>query len=123
MALGRDNRQDETAAAPTADEGLVVLTVAAAMTYFYISEGKGQGDGALAEILPLVAIALSTVAPIRRADGAALAEHEVDELLFRRKAGVGASAATLARLRIRRGDLSKAMTLLKEARVAFSRSR
>ncbi len=107
--------------ARASDEGLVVLTVAAAMTYFYVTDPARQVEAreSLAEILSLVAIALSTVVPIRRADGAALSESEVDELLFRRRAGVGVSAATLAQLRIRRGELSKAMTLLKDARVAF----
>lgn len=62
------------------------------------------------------------MAPIRRADGAALSEREVDELLLRRNAGVAVSAATLAQLRIQRGELTKAMSLLKEARIAFGRT-
>ena len=107
-----------------ADEALVVLTVAAATTYFYVTDATRQVESGapLAQILPLVAIALSTVAPIRRADGTPLSEVEVDELLFRRRAGVGASATTLAQLRMRRGELDKAMALLKEARVAFGPS-
>ena len=118
---GKSELSPDTA---SADEALVVLTVAAATTYFYVTDATRQVEpGApLAQILPLVAIALSTVAPIRRADGSPLSEAEVDELLFRRRAGAGASAATLAQLRIRRGELDKAMALLKEARVAFGLS-
>lgn len=103
------------------DDALVVLTVAAAMTYFYVTDPARQVEKSesLPSILPLVAIALSTVAPICRADGTPLSVQELDELLFRRTAGVGASAGTLAQLRIRRGDLDTAMALLRETRIAF----
>jgi hypothetical protein len=122
--VSEQDGKSELSPGVTSDDALVVLTVAAATAYFYVTDSARQVESGapLAQILPLVAIALSTVAPIRRADGTPLSEVEVDELLFRRQAGVGARATTLAQLRIRRGELDKAMALLKEARVAFTPS-
>jgi hypothetical protein len=103
------------------DEELVALPVAAAITYFHVTDSARQVESRelLAELVPLVAIALSTVAAIRRADGQPLSEREMDQVLCRRQAGIGAIAAQLALLRMRRGDLRDAMTLLKQARVSF----
>jgi hypothetical protein len=103
------------------DQELVALPVAAAITYFHVTEAARQVESrdSLAELVPLVAIALSTVATIRRADGEPLSEREMDQVLCRRQAGVGAIAAQIALLRMRRGDLREAMTLLKQARVSF----
>jgi hypothetical protein len=103
------------------DQELVALPVAAAITYFHVTDAARQVESRelLAELVPLVAIALSTVAAIRRADGQPLSEREMDQVLCRRQAGAGAIAAQLALLRMRRGDLRDAMALLKQARVSF----
>ncbi len=89
--MASDNGQKDQAASPqNAEAELIALPIAAAIAYFHVTgeERRVQGAASLAELLPLVAIALST----------------------------------LARLRIRRGDLDKAMVLLKEARIAFGRT-
>jgi hypothetical protein len=124
MTQDNEHKQRQSEAAPAAEEELVVLSIAVAIAYFHVTDAPRQAGerDALGELLPLVAMALSAVAPIRRADGTPLSEAEVDELLFRRKAGGAASASTLAQLRIRRGELDKAMAILKEARVAFGRT-
>jgi hypothetical protein len=108
-----------------ADHELVALPVAAAITYYHVTDPGRQVETRelLAELLPLVAIALSTVAPIRRADGARLSERELDQVLCRAKAGAGVSTGELALLRMRRGELRDAMTLLKQARIAFGQPR
>jgi hypothetical protein len=109
----------------TSDNELVVLTIAAAMTYFYVTDHVRQSEtrDPLGELLPLVAVALAGVAPILRPDGTRLSEAELDELLLRGRAGVPPSAGTVAGLRIRRADLYRAMETFKEARVAFGQPR
>lgn len=99
----------------------MALRAAASTAYFHITGAGRQvsGEAALAEILPLVAIALSAVAPILRDDGRPLSDRDVNQLLFRRKAGPGA----LDELRMRRGDLRKAMELLRQAHISFGRER
>jgi hypothetical protein len=102
---------------------LVPLRVAARVAYFHITDALRQvsREDDLAEIIHLVAIALSTVAPIRHAAGAALTDHELRELFYRPLGNVGGKP-DLAGFVIRRGDLKAAMTTLKEARVVFGAS-
>ena len=124
MAKDNEQKQRYGEAPQTAEDELIVLSIAAAITYFHVTDTPRQAGerDSLGELLPLVAMALSAVAPIRRADDTPLSEAEVDELLFRRKPGGAASAGTLAQLRMRRSELDKAMAILKEARVAFGRT-
>ena len=102
---------------------LVALRVAATVAYFHITDSVRQVSSTedLAEIVHLVAIALSTVAPIRRADGAALTDAELHDLFYR-SLGKPGGKPDLEGLAIRRSDLKSAMTTLKEARVVFGRS-
>ena len=102
---------------------LVALRVAATVAYFHITDSVRQVSSQedLAEIVHLVAIALSTVASIRRADGAALTDAELHDLFYR-SLGKPGGKPDLEGLAIRRGDLKSAMTTLKEARVVFGRS-
>jgi hypothetical protein len=102
---------------------LVPLRLAAKVAYFHITDAVRQAssDADLAEIVHLVAIALSTVAPIRRADGAALTDAELRELFYRplkRHAG----KPDLDAFAIRRADLKNAMATLKEARLVFGKA-
>jgi hypothetical protein len=124
--MTQDDEQKQRLADQKAAAGddLVVLSIAAAIAYFHVTDAPRQADerDSLGDLLPLVAMALSTVVPIRRADGTPLPEAEVDQLLFPRGLASAASTSTLARLRIRRSELEKAMTLLKEARAAFGRT-
>jgi hypothetical protein len=115
-------------AGPLLDEQFIGLEVAATLAYFHVSESSRDagGDAQLAEVIPLVAIALSTVAPIYMGvDGGAaavvLTSAEVKDLLFRlqRKGGVH----NLRNLVMRREDLTRGMTTLKEARIAFGAAR
>jgi hypothetical protein len=102
------------------DAEFVPMPVAAAMAYFDITaQRKVVGSAAeLVEVGRLVAIALSTVAPIYRVaeDGKralALTADEINERLFRAK------NPTLDDLAIRRDDLDQAIASLKEARASF----
>ena len=103
------------------DVDFVPMTMAAAMAYFDITaHRKVVGSAAqLVEMGRLVAIALSTVAPIYRvAEGGkeahALTTEQINERLFKAK------TASLEDLAIKRGDLEKAIATLKEARTTFS---
>jgi hypothetical protein len=103
------------------DVEFVPMPMAAAMAYFDITaERKVVGSAAdLAEVGRLVAIALSTVAPLYRvAEGGkqalVLTTEEINERLFRAK------TPTLEDLAIKRDDLDKAIAALKEARASFS---
>jgi hypothetical protein len=100
---------------------LVPLRVAASVAYFHITEAVRQVSRAedLDEVLHLVAIALSTVAPIRRADGSALSESELHERFYSQLGKPHAGKPDLGDLVIRRADLKNAMTTLREARVVF----
>src|SRR5438067_11707231 len=102
---------------------LVPLRVAATIAYFHVTDSMRQvsSEKDLAEIVHLVAIALSTVAPIRRADGAVLTSAELHEIFYR-PLGQRLRKPELEGLVIRRGDLKNAMVTLKEARMAFGRS-
>src|SRR5204862_5657301 len=102
---------------------LVPLRVAATVAYFHVTDSMRQvsSEKDLAEIVLLVAIALSTVAPIRRADGAVLTSAELHEIFYR-PLGRRLGKPDLEGLVIRRGDLKSAMATLKEARLVFGRS-
>jgi hypothetical protein len=102
------------------DVELVPMTMAAAMAYFDITgHGKAVGSAAeLAEMGRLVAMALSTVAPIYRlAEGeppSVLSASQINEHLFKTRTPV------LDELAIRRDDLQKAIATLKAARTTFA---
>ena len=104
---------------------LVPLRVAASVAYFHITEAVRQVTRAedLDEVLHLVTIALSTVAPIRHADGSPLGDSEVHERFYSRLGTPGGAKADFGDLVIRRADLKSAMTTLKEARIVFDARR
>lgn len=109
------------------DNEMVSLAVAASVTYFHLTEVARQIDSEahLAEMLQVVAVALSQVAPIYRAptDGESpslLSNREVDRLLFL-PMREGEEAPDLDDYRIRRGDLRRALVTLREARSLFGR--
>ena len=104
---------------------LVPLRVAASVAYFHITEALRQvtRHEDLDEVLHLVAIALSTVAAIRHADGSALSAGEVHERFYSQLGKPGGRKAQLDDLAIRRTDLKAAMTTLKEARIVFDTRR
>src|SRR2546430_13068640 len=97
---------------------LVPLRVAATVAYFHITDSLRQvsSEEDLAEIIHLVALALSTVAPIRRADGVVLTSAELHDIFYR-PLGRRLGKPDLEALVIRRGDLKSAMATLKEARL------
>jgi hypothetical protein len=102
------------------DVELVPMPVAAAVAYVDITgQRKVVGSEAeLAEVGRLVAIALSTVAPIYRvAEGperpSVLDAEEINEALFKTK------SPSLEGLAIARADLQRAIVSLKEARASF----
>jgi hypothetical protein len=112
---------------PTLDEELVPLAVAARAAYFEVTahtRDKGTEEE-LAEVSHLVALALSTVAPIHMTIGDAgrtilLQSREVNDLMFlplreRRQ------RPSFDGLSIRRSDLRAAIMALKDARNAFGR--
>ncbi len=100
---------------------LVPLTEATAVAWHIITERPEsmRDPRQLDETRSLVAIALSTVAPVlRRENGVAvpLSAPEVNERLF-----VRGQAPRFDDLCMRRVDLLRAVELLKEAHVAFDR--
>jgi len=120
--MSADNKKGSVTAGVQAvlDADFVPLPMATAMAYFDITgERKVTGSELeLADISRLVAIALSTVAPIyRMADGAArpseLSAAEINTALFQ------ARPVNLTGLLIRRADLERAIVTLKEARASF----
>lgn len=101
---------------------LVPLAEAAAVAYHIITERPVplKDPRVLEEVRGLVAIALTTVAPVlRQEDGAAvpLSTSEVNDRLF-----VTGRAARLDDLCMRRVDLLRAVESLKQAHIAFDRS-
>ncbi|HUQ74963.1 MAG TPA: hypothetical protein VM183_09575 [Burkholderiales bacterium] len=98
----------------------VPLAVAARVAYFQLTDAVRQvsSEDDLAEVVHLVAIALSTVAPIRHASGGILTDRELRELFYRPLGLVG-KKPSLEGFVIRRGELKSAMTTLKEARIVF----
>jgi hypothetical protein len=109
------------------DNEMVSLAVAASVTYFHLTEVARQIDSEthLAEMLQVVAVALSQVAPIHRAakngeSPSLLSNREVDRLLFR-PMREGEEAPDLDEYCIRRGDLRSALVTLREARGLFGR--
>lgn len=112
------------------DDQLVPLAVGATAAYFEIARQSPMvgSEDELAEIAHLVAIALSTVAPIyMRTGGAAgagallLKSHEVYELLFQPRK-LTQRGRSLDGLLIRRRDLRMAVATLKATHVAFGRN-
>jgi hypothetical protein len=106
------------------NEEFLELSEAAAVAYIALTNTSKtfETDQRLADARHLVAIALSTVAPIYMATrcGArvfVLGPEEVERLLFRPLRERATPA--LKDLRIRRHDLRAAITTLKEARQAF----
>ena len=104
------------------DAELVPLAVAATVAYFHLTEASKQVDsqGHLADVVPVVALALSQVTPVyAAADGTGRpVNKEVDALLLRRDA----APPDLDRFAIRRGDLRAALATLREARHLFGGS-
>jgi hypothetical protein len=100
------------------DHELVPLPVAANVAYFHITDAAHQvrTESDLADVVPLVAIALSTVAPIH-ADNGPVGAAALRALLY------GERRPNLDNLSIRRGDLRTAMITLREARAAFGSPR
>lgn len=100
------------------DEELVPLYVAATVAYFHVTDAAHQvsTQEALADVVPLVAIALSTIAPIHAEDGP-LGSAALRDALYKEK------RPNVDGLMIRRGDLRRAMITLREARAAFGPAR
>jgi hypothetical protein len=101
---------------------LVPLAEATAVAWHIITERPEplRDSRQLEEMRSLVAIALSTVAPVlKRENGSAvpLSIPEVNERLFVR----GGQPPQLDDLVMRRVDLLRAVELLKEAHIAFDR--
>jgi len=109
--------QAETRPSRALDDEPVPLAVAATVAYFHVTEAAHQVTtrSDLAEVVPLVAIALSTVAPILGETGP-LSAPEVRERLY-------AKPPVLHGLAMRRGDLRAAMVTLREARSTFGSTR
>jgi hypothetical protein len=110
-----------------ADDEVLELELGCLVAYFQLTPPKRQMEGPseLIRSLPMVAIALSTVAPIRRlgeAPGELVTMRDLQPLLFARDEA-GAAVAHLEGLGIRRGDLHRAITVLKEARMSFGGGR
>lgn len=106
----------ETAVRAAIDDEMVPLAVAATVAYFHVTDGAHQvsTQSDLADVVPLVAIALSTVAPIHGENGA-LMSAQVRARLY------GSRRPSLDGLSIRRGDLRTAIITLREARTAFGK--
>jgi len=105
------------------EDELLDFELACLVAYFQLASPKRQMESAAeaAQALPMAAIALSTVSPIFRTEapsGEAIPMRELQPLLFARDEG-GAPVAHLEGLGIRRGDLERAITVLKEARMSF----
>ena len=103
------------------EEELVPLSVAATVTYFHVTAHDRQVEDQdnLFQMLHLVAVALSQLAPIHEVheDGTpgVLKAQDVERLLFR-PVRHGSELPDLDRFRVRRGDLHRAMNALREAR-------
>jgi hypothetical protein len=114
------------------DEALVPLAIGATAAYFEMAPKSTivRNDDQLAEFAHLLAIALSTVAPIYMrtnptaddlGDAFPLATQEINELLFG-PVKEGRLRSTLDGLLIRRADLRRGIATLKAAQVAFGRN-
>lgn len=107
------------------DAEMVSLAVAANVTYFHLTEVTRQVDSNddLAQMLRVVSVALSQVAPIYRVPAKGqqpvpLGSREVDEVFFT-PMREGTEAPSLDGFCIRRGDLRQALVTLREARNLF----
>jgi hypothetical protein len=119
MTAQHDDAEQRT----QAQDDVLELELGCLVAYFQLTAPKRQMEGAaeLVRALPMVAIALSTVAPIFPVEGAAgeaMSMRDLQPLLFARDEA-GAAVAHLDGLGIRRGDLDHAITVLKEARMSF----
>ena len=118
--------EDRKSLAPTELVGdeFVPLPIAAAAAYYKVAGiTRRLEEDQLGEAIQLMAIALSTVAPIYMASRAVggspfvLCSAEIEELLFRpRKCG---APSELDRLRIRKTDMERAIETLKASRSAY----
>src|SRR4051812_4896047 len=104
-----------------AEDEVLDLELGCLVAYFQLTAPKRQMEGGaeLVRALPMVAIALSTVAPIFRVEEAAgepVSMRDLQPLLFARDEA-GAAIAHLDGLGIRRRDLHHAIRVLKEARM------
>ena len=105
-----------------AHDVLVPLELACAIAYFQLTPPRKrmESPSEVLDVLPMVAIALSAVAPLLRADGEGVGKlppREVQAQLFDKARSNGTQA--LERLRIRRSDLDAAIVVLREARMSF----
>ncbi len=106
---------------------LVPLAEAAAAAYHVITQQPQplRDPADLEEVRALVAVALATVAPILRQDNGSavpLSGAEIHDALYRSVAPSRAAAVDYSALFIRRGDLLKAIEVLKDAHASFGRS-
>jgi hypothetical protein len=105
------------------DEEFLALPIAAAVAYYRITDTRSRlPEGYLAEMVHLMAIALSTVAPLYAARGAgdgvsALSNHEIEKLLFRTLKSGG--HPNLENLRVRKADLERGIETLRASKDAF----
>lgn len=113
-----EDRESTAEAERLNDQELVPLAVAASVAYEHLSVVAVHSGGEIGEIANLVAIALSTVAPIHRAGEAAsgpLLSGEIEGTLLKPRNGAWPSLDGLA---IRRRDLWTAIATLKKARLS-----
>jgi hypothetical protein len=112
--------QDSQSALQAQDAELLSLGLGARIAYFQLTMPRRQVslEEDLTDLVHLVAIALSTVAPILRSTGERLDDRALREELYPRP---GSPRPDLEGLVIRRGDLRNAIATLKEARVAFGK--
>lgn len=118
--------QQDTSAYSALDQEFVPLAVASSVAYFHLTDAAKQVDSQehLADMLRIVALALSQVAPIHRAPAAErsapLSEQQIEEFFFR-PLNEGGEGPSLDGFCIRRGDLRRALVTLREARTVFGR--
>ena len=119
--------QDSSSRTAHGQDQVLELELGCLVAYFQLTAPKRQMEGPmeLIQALPMVAIALSTVAPIWRASrsGAELVSmRELQPRLFARDES-GVHVAHLEGLGIRRRDLHHAITVLRDARMSFGGGR
>ena len=101
----------------SANDELVLLSVAAQVTYFHLSglRESSPDDRPLAEVVRIAALALAEIVPVYR-DGKALNPKELDDLLIRPLSS-RREQPDLDAFCIRRGDLRDALMSLRRARL------
>jgi hypothetical protein len=120
MAKERGVNSSTASGAPSIDDELVPLSIAAPVAYFHINGSAGvPDDKPIEELVRVTAIALCQVAPIYGADGEGparrLDEPGIERLLLRPLQDRGAHV-DLDLFHMRRGDLRIALVSLREAR-------